>query len=125
MTEKKNILLVVEDEQSLAKAVQDKFTKEGFEVLSAKDGEDGLIQAFEKHPDLILLDIVMPKMDGISMLRKLRDDEWGKDVPVILLTNLSDAEMSKEAVKEKANDYLIKSDWKLEDLVEKIKNALK
>ena len=125
MSENKNILLVIEDEESLSKAIHEKFSREGFQVILAKNGEDGLIQAFENHPDLILLDIVMPKMDGISMLRKLRDDEWGKNVPVIILSNLSDAEMTAEAVKEKVSDYLIKSDWNLEDLLERIKDRLK
>ena len=83
-------ILVVEDEISLRKALADKFRREGFAVLEAKDGEEGLAVALKEQPHIILLDIVLPKMDGMTMLKKLRQENaWGKSVPVILLTNLS------------------------------------
>jgi len=122
-TEKKTIL-IAEDEISLLQALTDKFTREGFNVLEAKNGKEGLEIALEKHPDLILLDLIMPKMDGITMLKKLREDEWGKNVEVIVLTNLSDASTVAKVVEKGAFDFLVKSDWKLSDVVERVKEKL-
>ncbi|MBT3817196.1 MAG: response regulator [Candidatus Magasanikbacteria bacterium] len=124
MEEKKKLLLVVEDEVSLANALNKKFSSEDFEVLVAKDGEEGLKKSLENHPHIILLDIIMPKLDGISMLKKLREDNWGKEVPVILLTNLSDSEKVAEGMEVGVYDYLVKSDWKIEDVVSKVKEKL-
>lgn len=124
MTKTKSKILIIEDECSLRKALADKFTKEGFMVIEAKDGEEGLKLALKEKPDLILLDIIMPKMDGITMLGKLREDKWGKDVRVIILTNLEDENKVMESVQKGAYDYLIKSDWKLEDVVKKAKEKL-
>ena len=85
-------ILIVEDEASLRKALVEKFQREGFETFLAFDGVEGLDQAERIQPDLILLDIIMPKMDGMTMLKKLRESgDWGKQVPVIILTNLSSA----------------------------------
>ena len=70
-------ILIVEDEDSLLSALVDKFLKAGYRVVTARDGEEGLTVALREQPDLILLDIVMPKMDGISLLRQLRDNSWG------------------------------------------------
>jgi len=123
----KKILLVVEDESSARKAMFEKFTREGFEVVMAFNGEDGLEQAKKIHPDLILLDIIMPKMDGITMLEKLRDDgEWGKQVPVIILSNitLENEEKAKKISDLGAECYLIKADWKISDVVEKVRMTL-
>lgn len=117
-------ILIVEDEPGLLNALVDKFTHEGFVVLSAKDGQEGLEVALPEHPDLILLDIIMPVMDGMTMLRDLRKDPWGKNVPVILLTNLSEAEKVAESLSQGVYYYLVKSDWKLEDIVKKVKEKL-
>lgn len=117
-------ILIVEDERPLLKALSEKFNNEGFEVLKAGDGKEGLDMALTKEPDIILLDIVMPVMDGISMLKNLRRDNSGKDIPVIILTNLSDAEHTADALENKAYDFLVKSDWKLEDVVKKVKEKL-
>ncbi len=117
-------ILVVEDEASLLRALSDKLTREGFAALEAKNGAEGLEVAWREHPDLILLDIIMPVMDGMSMLYELRKDQWGKDVSVILLTNLSDANRVAEALRLGVFNFLVKSDWRLEDLVKKIKEIL-
>lgn len=126
MTTENKIILIVEDEQDLREALADKLTREAFTVLEAKNGKEGLDKALGEHPDLILLDIVMPEMDGMTVLRKLREDTWGKTVPVILLTNLSATEESiiEEMVKYAPSHYLVKSDWKIKDVVEKIKETL-
>ena len=121
----KKKILIVEDNQSLRHALKEAIGREDFIALVAKDGEEGLAVAFKSHPDLILLDIIMPKMNGVKMLEKLREDNWGKTVPVLLLTNDTDPEHMRETLKDNAADYLIKSDWEIEDVVKKIKTTLK
>ena len=116
--------LIVEDEPSLQSALGDHFSREGISVLSAKNGQEGLEVALREHPGVILLDIVMPVMDGMTMLTKLREDVWGKDAHVILLTNLVDNKEIVEAMKTGVFDYLVKSDWKIDDVVEKVKQKL-
>ena len=118
-------ILVVEDDETLRKILKDKLTQEGFTLLTAKDGEEGLEAALKSKPDLILLDVIMPKMDGVDMLKKLREDSFGNKVPVLLLTNDGDPEHIKETLKANATDYLVKSDWKLEDIVNIIKETLR
>lgn len=119
-------ILIVEDERALRKALSSKFTHEGFSMLEATNGEEGLAVALQEHPDLILLDVIMPVMDGMTMLKKLRgDNAWGKDAVVIMLTNLSESGMVADALAEGMHDYLVKSNWKLEDVVKKVKEKLK
>lgn len=118
-------ILIVEDDISLLKALVAKFSKEGFECLEAKNGKQGLKAAIDNKPDLILLDIVMPRMDGISMLEELRKDTWGKDAAVIILSNLSLTEKAVDIEEYNALQYLIKSDWSLEEIVKKVKELLK
>lgn len=115
-------ILIVEDDHALRAALRDKLARERFVVLEAKDGEEGLKIALDEQPDLILLDIVMPKVDGLTMLGQLREDSWGKTAHVIMLTNLSDGESVSKSLENAAFDYLVKSDWKLEDIVRKIRD---
>ncbi len=117
-------ILIVEDEISLLKALEEKFVHEGFEVLKARNGEEGLQKALEAKPDIILLDIIMPKMDGITMIKELRKDAWGRDAKIILLTNLSSPEAVTEAIQHNVYDYLVKTNWKLESIVMKVKTML-
>jgi DNA-binding response OmpR family regulator len=117
-------ILMVEDDALTLRSMSDKFKLEGFTVLEADNGEIGLKSALENHPDIILLDIILPKMDGLSVLEKLRQDEWGNEVPVIMLTNLSDSDKVAEAMKNRAYDFLVKADWKLDDIVKKVKEKL-
>ena len=120
-----NTVLIIEDEKLLADALKRKLERSGFSVFIAIDGAEGLEFALDKHPDLILLDIVMPIMDGITVLDRIREDEWGAKVPVLILSNLSDAESIKESKANGINDYLIKTDWKISDVVKKVKENLK
>jgi len=121
----KKTILIIEDELPMLKALSDKFTLEGFEILEAKDGAEGLKVATSKKPDLIILDIFMPVMDGKTMFEKLRQDAWGKNVPVIILTNLNPDDKTLDALmKNGPSYYFIKSKWKLEELVEKVKKEL-
>lgn len=118
-------ILIVEDEKSLRVALADKFTREGFEILTAENGKEGLLSALENKPDIILLDIVMPIMDGMTMTSELRKDPWGKDAHVVFLTNLSDAGRVIESLDRSVTDYLVKSDWKINDIVDMVKGRLK
>lgn len=117
-------ILIVEDDAPLLGALKAKFASEGFNVVTAVDGVEGLAAAVNEHPDLILLDIIMPRMDGLTMMKKLREDAWGKSARIILLTNLSDPGMVMEALHDGAYDFLVKTDWKLEAVVEKVYSVL-
>lgn len=120
MSNKKKVL-IVDDEQDLRDAVRDALSDEGFEVVEAHNGEVGLSVALEEKPDLILLDLMMPEINGIGMLSRLRQDPWGKNVTVILLTALEDANSIAQAVEAGGDDYLIKPNVKLEEIVHKVK----
>ena len=124
MSENAKILLIAEDEPSLMLVLHDRLCQDGFEILKAANGEDALDSALKNHPDMILLDLLMPVMDGISMLKKLREDAWGKNVRVMVLTNLEEDEKLEEAKELGVVDYLIKANWKIEEVVQKIKDKL-
>lgn len=118
-------VLIVEDEAPLRNAVSDILSFEGFDVFQAKNGQEGLDTALKEHPDMILLDLMMPIMDGLTMLEKLREDqEYGKNAAVILLTNINDPEKVAMATEAGSYDFLVKSDWNIEDVVKKIKGRL-
>jgi two-component system alkaline phosphatase synthesis response regulator PhoP len=121
---KQKTILIVEDEISVLKALKIKLESAGFKVLLEKNGEDGLTTALKEKPDLILLDLVMPKMDGVTMLRKLRQDKWGKKAKVLILTNLSEGKDVFYLLDKGEKDYLIKADWKIGDVVKRVNNAL-
>lgn len=119
-----HLILIVEDEKPLIKALTEKFAHEGFRVLSAENGEKGVQLALEASPEIILMDLIMPKMDGMTAIKNLRADDKTKNIPIILLTNLYDNQQLAEAAKYGVFDYLIKSDWKLGDVVAKVKEKL-
>lgn len=124
-TQKK--ILVVEDEKSLRDAIIDVLRRKKYLPLEAKNGQEGVKVALANHPDLILLDLVMPQMSGMEALERIRADAWGVRVPVIILTNLSatDEQLVENVVAHKPTHYLIKSDWKIHDVVKKIEEILK
>jgi DNA-binding response OmpR family regulator len=115
----KKVVLIVEDEESIREALEDKFKLSGFEVITSKNGEEGLSKAKSFHPNLIILDILMPKMDGLTMLRKLKEDSWGTNVPVMILTNISDYRQLEEALSLGVDEYMIKAEWQLKNIVAK------
>ena len=117
-------ILIVEDDPLMSRMYQKIFKFEGYEVEMAGNGEEGLKIALKEKPDIILLDIVMPKMDGMEMLQKLKADAETRDIPVVILTNLSDYEKISEALSLGAMDYLVKANYKLEDLLEKVRTVL-
>jgi DNA-binding response OmpR family regulator len=118
-------ILIAEDEEPMLQALIETFKNEKFDVFSARDGKEGLRIALKEHPHLLLIDIIMPKMDGFTMLKEIRKDEWGKDVPVIIISNLSDVERIKEINEQYRCDYLIKTECKLDDLVKKVKKLIR
>jgi DNA-binding response OmpR family regulator len=123
-TEEKKIL-IVEDEDAMRQALVEKFKLSGFAVFSAQDGEEGLTLANKEKPDLVMLDILMPKMDGVSLTKNIRESSnWGKEVPIIMLTNLSDPDSVSEVADYGVFDFLVKTDWRLEDVVELVKKKL-
>lgn len=117
-------ILVVEDNESLCNVLADTFTDEGFEVKTAFDGEEGLEAAKEWKPDVMLLDLLLPKKDGEDLLKELREEEGGDDVLVIALTNSDSSEKVFNLMNLGVTDYLTKSDWELSDLVKKVKERL-
>lgn len=121
--EKKKIL-VIDDEKDLRDALVAVLTDAGFEVFEAEDGNAGIHKALIFKPDLILLDILMPNKNGHETLHELRKDAWGKDVPVLLLTNFDDATNITTSVGLKGNDYIIKSQTDLQTVVKKVRQFL-
>jgi len=121
----KKTVLVVDDDENLRLVLADKLGMEGFKVTEAKNGEEGLKKALEIHPDIILLDVMMPVMNGLDMLKELRTDEWGKKAEVIMLTVLENAESVAEAISGGSFTYLTKTDHNPEDIVKRVKEVIK
>lgn len=117
-------ILFIEDESVLQKTVGIALKDEGYKVISATDGESGFNLAESQKPDLILLDIVLPKINGFEVLRKLKENPKTKDVPVIILTNLERVADIDKALEAGATTYLIKVDYSLDEIVKKVKKAL-
>lgn len=115
------LLLLVEDDPLIDKMYRAKLTKEGFRILVAKDGVEGLELALERLPDCIILDIMMPRLSGIDLLEKLRKDPEGKKIPVIVLTNLTGKEEIERARELGVKEYLIKASLTPSQVVAKIK----
>lgn len=115
-------VLIVEDDEDFAFILEKKFTTEGFSVVTAKNGEEGVETATKEKPDLIISDMLMPRMDGITMAKKIRETD--KTVPVIFLTNIKDEAHTSQI---KASDnfgYLIKADTRIDEIVSKSKEKL-
>ncbi len=117
-------ILIVEDDPVLQKMYSEKFLFEGFKILNAKDGEEALKTALSQDPDVILLDIMLPKMSGTDFLEKFRSDPKGKTIPVVALTNLTEEEEKQKALKLGVKGYLVKAMQTPEEVVQKIKQSL-
>lgn len=123
----KNKILIVEDEQLISEGYSIALKKEGFDVIKAENGQIGLDLALSEEPRLILLDILMPVMDGLTMLQKLREkNDYGKKVSVIMLTNLSanKEDIVKKVVEIEPVYYIVKADFTFRQVVDKIKEVL-
>lgn len=121
---KAKILLLVEDDPLLVTMYQTKFSAEGFQVFTATDGVVGLQLAKSQQPDIIVLDIMMPKLDGIEVLRIIRQDQGLKNIPVLMLSNLSELAKQKEAMELGAKEFLVKANLTPTEVVTKIKQHL-
>ncbi|TSC61509.1 MAG: OmpR family two-component response regulator [Parcubacteria group bacterium Gr01-1014_48] len=124
MTEIKKKILIVEDDPTLMRSLLDVFSMEHFEILTAVDGESALEMIMKNSPDLVLLDIILPKMDGMMLLRKLRADARFVSLPVIMLTNKDDMETIGESIVGGVQDFLVKHEWKLQEIVARAKERL-
>ncbi len=117
-------ILFIEDESSLQKTFGDALAQEGLQIVPALDGKNGLRLAKETRPDLILLDLRLPDLYGIEVLKELKKSEDTKHIPVIVLTNSEEMEDVQEAIDLGATIYLVKINYKLEEVIEKIKQIL-
>lgn len=117
-------ILIVEDDPLLVKMYNAKFENEGFIVFTADDGVSGLDLALKEKPDFIVLDIMMPQMSGLDLLENLRKDAAGKNIPVLILTNLSGADEEKKAKDLGVKEYLLKTNLTPGEIAEKVKKYL-
>ena len=124
MTTQSKTILIVEDEKDLREALATAFTYEGFLTLTAEDGEIGLATALREKPDMILLDVMMPKMDGLAVLKNLRKDEWGKEARVIVMTALDELDKVAEVIEAGVDEYIMKTSITLNGIVTKVKEKL-
>ena len=124
MDEDQKRILIVEDDALLIEEMKTEFAKHHFVVDVAVDGEEGYSKVFSFKPHLVVLDIVVPKINGLELLKKLQEDPWGKTLPVIVLTNMGDSSNIAQVMELGNYDYLVKSDWALKDLTEKINQKL-
>jgi len=124
MTNPVPLVLLIEDDTFLGNIYKTKFEMEKFKVIVATDGLEGLDMAKKKKPDIILLDILMPKMDGFEVLENLKKDKSLASIPVVLLTNLGQKDDVDKGLGLGAVDYLIKAHYKPSETVDKVKSVL-
>lgn len=117
-------ILFIEDESALQKTLGEALRDRGYEVTAALDGELGLKLALKNPPDLILLDLILPKLSGFDVLKELKARAETKNIPVIVLTNLGELSDIDKAMELGANSYLVKADYNLDEVVEKIEKTL-
>ena len=117
-------ILFIEDESVLQKTAGNTLREAGFEVLSALDGEIGLRLAKDKSPDLIILDLILPRANGFEVLKALKETQETSHIPVIVLTNLEGMEDIQKVLSLGATTYLVKANYTLQELVEKVKSVL-
>lgn len=117
-------VLIVEDDPLMSRMYQKIFTFEGYEVVMAADGEDGLEKAKKETPTIILLDVMMPKMNGLEMLEKIKLDPASKSIPVIMLTNLAGEKDAETALSKGAVKYIVKSEYEPKQVVDMVKEIL-
>jgi CheY-like chemotaxis protein len=120
MENKNKTILIVEDDATLLQAMKLALTQLQYQVQEAVDGPEGLQKSLDLHPDLILLDLKLPLLSGLEVLKQLRKDPWGKTAKVIVLTNNGKSDSIAEALELNVIDYLVKVDWSLENLMKKI-----
>ena len=125
MEKNKKKILIIEDEKLLLEMYQSRFEKEGYQVLTATTGRPGLKLAKEEKPDLIILDILMPRTDGYEVIKKVREDAQIKKIPILVLSNLGQQEEINKGLKLGADDYIVKTDITPSELINKVERMLK
>lgn len=118
-------ILIVEDDKFLRELISQKLLREGYEISEAVDGEKGLKMAKDEKPDLILLDLILPGLDGFEVLSKIKEDPAAAEIPVIILSNLGQKDDIERGLKLGAIDYLIKAHFTPGEIIEKVKNVIK
>ena len=121
---KKFTVLVVEDDASTALAIKGALEHEGFTVIHAKHGKEGLAMALDRHPDITLADLKMPEMGGMEMIQEVRKDAWGKKARIVILTNVSDVTSVEEAMQHEAFFYIVKGDTSMAEIITKVREQL-
>jgi two-component system, OmpR family, response regulator VicR len=116
-------IIIIEDDRALQSALVEILTQEGFETTSAFDGEEGMQKIESEKPDLILLDLILPKKDGFEVLSEIKKSP-SKNIPVLILTNLEEIDNVQKALDLGAKAFMVKSDFSLRDIIEKIKENL-
>ena len=124
MPDEKIKVLLVEDDKMIIDMYTLKFTQEGFDVVTAENGKDAVALALKESPDIVLLDIILPQMDGFTVLKELKSADNTKETPVILLTNLGQDGDVKKGLELGATDYLIKANYTPSQVVDKVKSVL-
>lgn len=119
------VVLIVEDDENILELYATAFTQVGIEVLKAKNGLEGVELALKHHPDAILMDIMMPIMNGHKAVEKIRLDTWGRDAKIVFLTNMSDAENVFLAVEKGSEEYIIKSNTPVKEVVNQTRMAMR
>mgnify|MGYP003796544629 CR=1 FL=1 len=118
-------ILIVEDDSFLQGLEADKLEKTGYSVITASTGEEAMKKINDPEIDLVLLDLILPNFDGLEILKKIRNSEHLKNVPVIVFSNLSEEKDQEKAKDLGANDFMVKSNFTLDELIEHINTALK
>jgi len=118
-------ILIVEDDKFLRELIVQKLLKEGYDISEAIDGEEGIKKIKTEKPDLILLDLILPGIDGFEVLSRMKADEKLAKIPVIILSNLGQREEIERGLKLGANDYMIKAHFTPREIIDKIKTVLK
>lgn len=121
----KKKILIIEDDRSLQNALVEMMDQGNYETVSAFDGEEGLQKALSEKPDLILLDIILPKKDGYEVLSEIKKNESIKNIPVLILTNLEEVDNVQKALDLGATTFMVKSDFSLKDVLDKVRENIK
>lgn len=116
-------ILLIEDEEALVKSLQIAL-EDRYEVLVALNGKEGFAKAQKEQPDLIILDIMLPDINGLDVLRQLQEDKKTEEIEVIVATNLGDQETISKILAAGGKEYIVKSDWKIEDIVKKVTKTI-
>lgn len=125
MAANSHTILAIDDDALLLGSVVEALQAAGYNVIQANNGKQGMEMALKEHPDLVLTDNLMPVVNGVDMIAGLRKDNWGKTVPVIIMTNMYTADMLNQSLEAGATDYIMKSDMSLDKIVELVHGRLK